>query len=46
VLRALARASGEWCATHFITDPEASLGSGTEYLLAGERGSAARTAPA
>lgn len=32
-LRALARLWGDWCATHFITDPEAFLGSGTSYLL-------------
>ena len=32
-LRALARAWADWCATHFITDPEQFLGSGTGYLL-------------
>ena len=32
-LRALARAWADWCATHFITDPEQFLGSGTSYLL-------------
>jgi hypothetical protein len=32
-LRALARVWSDWCATHFITDPEAFLGAGTSYLL-------------
>ena len=32
-LRALGRAWNDWCSTHFITDPEAFLGSGTSYLL-------------
>jgi len=32
-LRALARVWSDWCATHFITDPEEFLGHGTEYLL-------------
>jgi hypothetical protein len=32
-LRALARAWQPWCSTHFVTDPEAFLGSGTSYLL-------------
>jgi hypothetical protein len=32
-LRALARAWSDWCATHFVTDPEEFLGSGTGYLL-------------
>jgi hypothetical protein len=32
-LRALSRGWAEWCATHFITDPEEFLGSGTGYLL-------------
>src|SRR3954469_22722882 len=32
-LRALARGWRDWCATHFVTDPEAFLGSGTSYLL-------------
>ena len=32
-LRALARGWADWCATHFITDPEEFLGSGTGYLL-------------
>jgi hypothetical protein len=32
-LRALGRAWTDWCSTHFITDPEAFLGSGTSYLL-------------
>jgi hypothetical protein len=32
-LRALGRVWNDWCSTHFITDPEAFLGSGTSYLL-------------
>lgn len=32
-LRALARVWSDWCSTHFVTDPEAFLGSGTSYLL-------------
>lgn len=32
-LRALARVWSDWCATHFITDPEEFLGHGTAYLL-------------
>jgi len=32
-LRALAREWEPWCSTHFVTDPEAFLGSGTSYLL-------------
>jgi hypothetical protein len=32
-LRALVRVWSDWCATHFITDPEEFLGSGTGYLL-------------
>lgn len=32
-LRSLAYAWGDWCTTHFITDPEALLGQGTSYLL-------------
>jgi hypothetical protein len=32
-LRALARVWNDWCATHFITDPEEFLGHGTAYLL-------------
>jgi hypothetical protein len=32
-LRALARVWSDWCSTHFITDPESFLGSGTSYML-------------
>jgi hypothetical protein len=32
-LRALSRVWGDWCSTHFITDPETFLGHGTSYLL-------------
>lgn len=32
-LRALARVWRDWCSTHFVTDPDAFLGSGTAYLL-------------
>ncbi len=32
-LRALAREWREWCSTHYVTDPESFLGSGTQYLM-------------
>lgn len=32
-LRALARVWSDWCAAHFVTDPEEFLGRGTAYLL-------------
>lgn len=46
-LKALSRSWQDWCATHFITDPEAFLGAGTSYLMdvltAGSRGRAGTT---
>jgi hypothetical protein len=32
-LRALAREWRDWCTTHYVTDPERFLGTGTRYLM-------------